>query len=382
MIDERLREYASSASSASRLRAEDVLVHARRSHRRRLVAGSACCAVVVLTVVVALAVRPSTAPPVPETTAAAPAGCSVTALPLPTGITGGSVTATDPTGRYVVGTPFPSDDMTPAVTILWTDGRPRLLPTGFSATAVNTAGLVVGVRGRLEARRAAVIRDGAVVDLPVPDGATTTDAVAVNAGGEVAGVVFFADSTARGVVWPASGAAPRLLQAAGGHKDTFVAGIADDGATIGTIGTRERPYRWASDGAGTALTLPEGYRGGEGQAIAGDWAVGTASTSRGGEDGKAELTAQNTVVRWNLRTGAVEHGMRIVPASVAADGTLAGRVGKDEPGIWRDGAVVALPMPAGGIRGSALAVVGDGHTMIGWTGGDGGGPTPLVWRGC
>jgi hypothetical protein len=159
-------------------------------------------------------------------------------------------------------------------------------------------------------------------------------------------------------------------------------GIANDGVTIGTIGTRERPYRWAPDGTGTALPLPDGYRGGEGQAIAGDWALGTASTSRGGEDGKDELAAQDTVVCWNLRTGAFDHGIRIAPSSVSADGTLAGRIGKNEPGIWRDGVVVQLPMLKGGTGGSAIAVVGDGHTVIGWSGTGGGMPAPVAWRGC
>ena len=67
----------------------------------------------------------------------------------------------------------------------------------------------------------------------------------------------------------------------------------------------------------------ERTRSGEGQAIAGGWAIGTASTSRGGADGKAELTAQSVVVRWNLRTGAVERGFRIEPISVTSGGTLA-----------------------------------------------------------
>ena len=51
--------------------------------------------------------------------------------------------------------------------ILWTDGRPTLLPADFRTVAVNASGLVVGEHGRLEDRRAAVT-DGAVADLPMP----------------------------------------------------------------------------------------------------------------------------------------------------------------------------------------------------------------------
>ncbi|MEV4134472.1 hypothetical protein AB0J72_20165 [Dactylosporangium sp. NPDC049742] len=383
MIDEQLRDYARHTSSASRLRAEDVLVRARRSHRRRQAALSAFSALV-LVAVVAVALRPSGArPPVPAITGAAPEGCSVRSLPLPAGITGGSVIAADPTGRYVIGVPFPSDDMAPAVTILWTDGTPRLLPTGFAGTAVNASGLVAGIRDRLEARRAAVFRDGAVVDLPAPTGATFSEAVAVNARGEIAGTAYLPgtpDLSARAVVWPPGQGTPKLLQASG--KDTAAAGVADDGTVVGTIGTREHPYRWTATGTGAALPLPSGYRGGEGQAVTGDWAVGTASTSRGGEDGKDELTAESVVVRWNLRTGALDHGMRIVPTSVSAAGALAGRVGRDEPGIWRDGAVVPLPMLTGGTRGAAATIVGDGHTVAGWSATATGLPAPVIWQGC
>ncbi|MFF5234615.1 hypothetical protein [Dactylosporangium sp. NPDC000521] len=383
MIDEQLRDYARRTSSASRLCAEDVLVRARRSHRRRVAALSAVSALV-LVAAVAVVMRPSVArPPVPAITGAAPDGCVVQPLPLPVGVTGGSVSTADPTGRYVIGTPFPDDDMAPAVTILWTDGTPGLLPTGFRATAVNASGLVAGTRGLLEARRAAVIRGGAVVDLPAPDGAATTDVVAVNARGEIAGIAYFPgspDPSARAVVWPAGQGKPRLLQAGG--KDTYAAGIADDGTVVGTIGSREHPYRWAATGSGSALPLPSGYRGGEGQALTGDWAIGTASTSRGGEDGKAELTARTVVVRWNLRTGALDHGFRVAPASVFTDGTLAGRVGKDEPGLWRDGVAVPLPMLTGGTRGAAATVIGDGHTVAGWSATAGGLPAPVIWRGC
>ena len=81
----------------------------------------------------------------------------------------------------------------------------------------------------------------------------------------------------------------------------------------------------ASPTGGVALALPEGYRSSEGQAISGDWAIGVASTSRGGDDGKAELVAQSTPLRWNLRTGAVDHGFPVVPTAVDGNGAIAGR---------------------------------------------------------
>jgi uncharacterized membrane protein len=386
MIDDQLREYARSVSSVSRLQAEGVLAHAKRSHRRRraAVAAGAAASVAVVAVAVALLARPAGAPTVPAITvpaSSAPAatGCAVTTLPLPAGVTAASVVGADPTGRYIIGVRYPDDDSTPAVSILWTDGRPTLLPANFRTVAVNASGLVLGEHGRMEDRRAAVITDGAVTDLPMPAGGEVTDAAAVNARGEVAGGVFLAGSAARAVVWPAGAGQPRLLQAGG--KDTWAVGITDDGTTVGTIGEREKPYRWAADGPGKALPVPDGYRGGEAQAVAGDWAIGTASTSRGGADGKAELTATNVNVRWNLRTGSLDHGFKTAPEGVAPDGTVLGRVGQDAPGLWRDGTVITLPMPPGAVRGAARTAVGDGHTIVGWTTGDGG-PKPVVWKGC
>ncbi|WP_433054880.1 hypothetical protein [Dactylosporangium sp. CS-033363] len=385
MIDNRLRDYARTVSSASRLQAEGVLAHAKRAQRRRAVLASTAAAagVAVVAVAVALVVRPSGGPAVPAvvpaSSAPVAAGCSVDRLPLPAGVTSASTVGADPSGRYVIGVRYPSDDSTPAVSILWTDNRPALLPADFRAVAVNASGLVVGEHGRLEDRRAAVIKDGAAIDLPLPAGGQFTDVTGVNARGEITGHTFLAGSAVRGTVWPSVGVQPRLLQAGG--KDTYAVGVTDDGTSVGTIGEREKPYRWAADGTGKALPVPDGYRGGEARAVNGDWAIGTASTSRGGADGKDELTATEVPVRWNLRTGALAHGFQIAAEGVAADGTVLGRVGKDVPGVWRDGTVVTLPMPPGAERGAAMAAVGDGHTIIGWTTAAAG-PTPLVWRGC
>jgi hypothetical protein len=127
------------------------------------------------------------------------------------------------------------------------------------------------------------------------------------------------------------------------------------------------------------LALPEGYRSSEGQAISGDWAIGVASTSRGGDDGKAELVAQSTPLRWNLRTGAVDHGFPVVPTAVDGNGAIAGRGIGEQAAVWRDGTLFTLP--SRGRRAFAMAIVGDGHALVGH--GDGpGGPAPVVWHGC
>ncbi|GAB3865408.1 hypothetical protein [Dactylosporangium cerinum] len=394
MIDDQLRNYASapdsasafgsaSASGSSRLRAEEVLAHARRSHRRRRAAlvaatGGLTAAVIVLA---ALVLRVPAPAPVPSVTVAVPGGCQVTTLPLPPGVTGATVTGADPTGRFVVGAPFPSDDTAPAVTVLWTDGTPRLLPTGFLAAAVSSSGLVVGTRGRLEDRRAAILRDGAVTDLPLPDGAVISDAVAVNGRGEIAGIVYYPDYSARAVVWPPAHDRARLLQAgSAGKQDTMAAGIGEDGTVVGTVGERERAYRWASDGTGVALRLPEGYRSSEGQAITGDWAIGVASTSRGGEDGKEELVARSTPVRWNLATGAIDHGFPVVPVAVDGTGAIAGRGTGEQATVWRDGTVFTLPSPEGR-RAIVSGFAGDSHTLVGHSDRPGG-LAPVVWHGC
>ncbi|GAA3235168.1 hypothetical protein GCM10010532_072940 [Dactylosporangium siamense] len=235
----------------------------------------------------------------------------------------------------------------------------------------------VGTHGRLEDRRAAILRDGAVADLPMPDGAVISDAVAVNDRGEIAGIVYYPDSSAKAVVWPATHDRARLLQAGG--KDTMAAGIGEDG-TVGTVGTRERAYRWTPDGTGRALALPEGYLSSEGQAISGDWAIGVASTGRAARTARRSWSpaARRSAGTWP--PGPSSTGLPVVPVAVDGTGAIAGRGPGEQATVWRDGALFTLPS-LDGRRAIVSGFAGDGHTLVGHSDGPGG-LSPVVWRGC
>ncbi|MFB9686802.1 hypothetical protein [Amycolatopsis plumensis] len=116
-------------------------------------------------------------------------------LPLPVGVTGGSVQAAGPNG-YLAG------QATDGTLLLWHNGEvvPINAPVSSSirVSAVNGSGTIVGWDGRSDVPF--VYRDGTFQNLSVPAGSSTF-ASAVNETGDIVGTTFAYATDYRSVVW-------------------------------------------------------------------------------------------------------------------------------------------------------------------------------------
>lgn len=338
------------------------------------------------------AVPPPAAPP-PTATVAAPAGCASSPLPLPPDTGGIDIRGVDPTQRYIVAISYRGADET---ALLWHgDGQPQVVAGAEDVTVedVNASGVIAGTRhaagpagaGGAAGDRAVLIRDGQVRVLPMPAGALSTSAVAINTRGDVAGTALLEAGSQRAVVWRAGAAAPVLLPVEA--RTTTAAAINDDGVVIGNAGDIRHGYAWAPDGTAKALPVPTGYLKAEARAVTGDWALGWADAAPIGKDGHLvdDPAHPSRGVRWNLRTGAVDILAKMVdPMAVGGSGATAGAIdGTGRPSIWRDGTVFVLPMPMPDPAPSVIDWIGpDGHTMIGTVRHQDLGVQLAVWRGC
>ncbi|GIJ57507.1 hypothetical protein [Virgisporangium aurantiacum] len=301
----------------------DVRDTVRIGRRRRAVRWTATVAagVAVLAGAAAVARIPAwetTLPP--DATVGRPAtGCTPEDLPLPGGVTAATVTGIDPTGRFVVGLVAGAADRDAG--IVWTDGRPRLLPAGTGGVAaVNASGVVVGTAASPDGSPAWVYRDGRVDRLPVPPGGAAS-AVAINAGGDIAGVLH-RDGATVPIVWPASDPGTyRLLDTPGAP---VVHAITDTGIVVGGI-EDGGPYRWEPNGTGRPLATLPGAAGGVAVDAAGTWATGLLHW-RINEPNPQVMNFPPgglAAVRWNLTTGDVAAiGIDAMPAAVDAAGRI------------------------------------------------------------
>jgi hypothetical protein len=380
--EEVLRTHAERDVPPMRLLADDVLVIARRRVRRgriRMLAVAGVAAVLAIGGVVFAAPRlPDGGPPAviptrpvtpsPSTSrSVAPLSCRVAAIPAPPGLGQGQwmVYSIDPTGRHMVG----GYQSAPSVTglLVWKDGVPSrpVEAKEFSPHAVNRDGTAAGFIRKAGGRRsAALYRNGAVVQLPVPAGTTESAALAVNARGDAVGYAVIGDNERNvGLVWPVGGGVVELSADAG--RTAQAAGVTDDGVVVGvtksTDGNAQAAYRWGLDG-GQGTPLAKGTAGSV-AAVGGDWAVGEAPlTAPRDPDDLGPWHA-----RWNVRTGTVEPLGLFTPFAVSASGTVLGRPTERSSGlhVWHDGGVTALPALSAARRSPLHAgMTGDGATIV------------------
>ncbi|MGC3862985.1 hypothetical protein ACPSM1_22665 [Micromonospora chersina] len=365
----------------------DGLVRAgrRRAFRRRSVAGAGGVAVATALLLTAPSVlttagaRPDAAPvgasPAATgptgggtTAAASPASCQPSELPLPPGMRNVTAAGVDPTGRYVVGNDVVGQDFRP---VLWTDGKPQALPVpgrSVEVTAVNAAGVAVGLVQ--DGRQEYVFRyqSGASTRLRTPPGNWHVyPRPAINAAGDV---VINAEPTGNSggedsvvLLWRAGATqAVRLPLPDGANAFD----ITDDGTIVGALyrdGVASAAYAWDQQGKGRKLAAPAGETA-AGYAAQGDWATGGLWPSR-------------SAALWNLRTGALTRLTTDGPGdAVNASGwVVAAGV------LLRDGAAVELRVP-GGRTGLAVAVSDTGLVVGLARPGDDGAENagPRVWR--
>ncbi|MGW4292567.1 hypothetical protein ACWEH1_05850 [Micromonospora chersina] len=365
----------------------DGLVRAgrRRAFRRRSVAGAGGVALATALLLTAPSVlttagaRPDAAPvgasPAATgptgggtTAAASPASCQPSELPLPSGMRNVTAAGVDPTGRYVVGNDVVGQDFRP---VLWTDGKPQALPVpgrSVEVTAVNAAGVAVGLVQ--DGRQEYVFRyqSGASTRLRTPPGNWHVyPRPAINAAGDV---VINAEPTGNSggedsvvLLWRAGATqAVRLPLPDGANAFD----ITDDGTIVGALyrdGVASAAYAWDQQGKGRKLAAPAGETA-AGYAAHGDWATGGLWPSR-------------SAALWNLRTGALTRLTTDGPGdAVNASGwVVAAGV------LLRDGAAVELRVP-GGRTGLAVAVSDTGLVVGLARPGDDGAENagPRVWR--
>lgn len=346
-------------------------------------------AVALLTVLTGCDSRKAAVPAGPTVASTvAPSACASSPLPLPPDANGLDIRAVDPAGRLVVAVPNHNAEEMGAM--LWTDGgQPQLLTAAKDVTVagVNASGVIAGTRrtAGVSGVQAVVIRDGKVVALPTPGTAAFTSATGINARGDVVGTAGLKAGGERAVLWPAGAPTATLLTV--GTRSTKAVGITDDGVVVGNAGDLPHGFRWAADGAGTALAVPAGYLKAGARAVSGGWVLGWAEAEGVEQDGKLvdDPAHPSRGVRWNLHTGAVEMLDKMVnPMAVGASGVTAGAIdGTGRPAVWRDGVPFVLPMPMPDPAPSVIDWVGpDGHTLIGTVRHDDLGAQLAVWRGC
>lgn len=365
----------------------DGLVRAgrRRAFRRRSVAGAGGVALATALLLTAPSVlttagaRPDAAPAgaspdatgatgAGTTAAASPAPCQPSELPLPSGMRNVTAAGVDPTGRYVVGNEVVGQDFRP---VLWTDEKPQALPVpgkSVEVTAVNAAGVAVGLVQ--DARQEYVFRyqQGAATRLRTPPGNWHVyPRPAINAAGDV--VINAEPSGNSGgedsvvLLWRAgSTEAVRLPLPDGANAFD----ITDDGTVVGALyrdGVASAAYAWDQQGKGRRLAAPAGETA-AGYAAQGDWATGGLWPSR-------------SAALWNLRTGELTRLTTDGPGDAVNTSGWVVAAGV----LLRDGAAVDLRMP-GGQTGLAVAVSDTGLVVgLARPGGDGTENSgPRVWR--
>jgi hypothetical protein len=315
--------------------------------------------------------------------------CRVSPLEPPEGVVPTGLTGMDPDGRYLTGDGVRGDTQ---VSIRWDRGVPAILPVGAArstSSGVNADGVVVGSAERADRTRFAwVYRDGSVDTLPSPAGYPNfVQPSGINAAGDIAGTAE--DPTFHDVValrWPVD--RPGTVEVLptttlfGTALRVQVAGVADDGSVVGTVGDLDHavPYRWDPAGLGSVLALPAGAASGWVAGVRGSSAYGGVTLT--GQDRTRDGVGAQHPVRWNLRTGQVEF------VADLQGGALIGNTGGD---VVIDGQSVlvrarrGIPL-AGLTEGSVprpFSVDEAGGTVAGVDVGDpaqGSRRTPVVWR--
>lgn len=283
----------------------------------------------------------------PAAAAAAPIPalpCQVTALPLPVGLSDGTVTAADPSGRWQAGTA--QDGNGAAHLVRWDGGTPQDLGTSYPwPAAINSSGDMIGSSTTGTVSQPWRYHDGQFLALPPLHDGDTITTVALNDTGAAAGTSTDPDGIPQiPVVWPATGAVSALPLPAGDNTGQ-PAGVDTDGSIVGMVGFdphdtspwQAHPVAWQPDGtvvplaapaddpdAGlTPLAIDGGIITGNRQSDSGTWSVWQWATS----------TATPAAVTTGQATAASTTGA----LAVRVDGTTAV--------LWHDGTTQNLPIP-------------------------------------
>ena len=364
----------------TRLGAQTVVDAGRRRVFRRRAAQASCGAALATGLLLAMPFGVDGGTPVPSN-GLADLPCAVAKLPVLAGMTAVTADAVDPTGKYIVGNNIEKVAGTQSPEpILWTNGKPRALPTvggPIYASAVNAGGAVAAVAA--DAHSVFRYVDGIPVKLSPPAGDWLfTPMPKINARGDVLATAHQKRKPAAGEKFGQVGKDVALLWRAGSDVATRLplpAGargldITDDGTIVGDLAagsdiTDVTSYAWDQRGNGRKLKTPAGQSGTV-YSAQGTWATGN-------------LWPSGTAARWNLRTGEVTDLHIHAPATavnargwIIADGAL-----------QRDGVAVDL-QPAGGGQSEPQDVSDAGVVVGSMLGFDKDGSTtstgPLTWR--
>lgn len=269
--------------------------------------------------------------------------CAAHPLKLPPGITHAKAMSVDPTGRYIGG----QEDGNSFRGILWTDGKPAILPIHedwVEVDAVNEHGVATGIAMDNAGKVEYVFRyaDGKVTKLTnVPQYTHAFPAPVINAVGDIvvnaetAGSVEGAGSIA--MIWKAGATVAQRIPL---KTTDNVMAITDDGTLVGAHYTNSHAdgaAAWTQSGQETKLDTPAGAVAAAYDAR-GEWATGGLWST--GEN----PTTTGTPL-WNLKTGAVS----VLPGGVANAVNASGLVLAEYSHLVRaDGKAPQLPTPANG----------------------------------
>ena len=289
----------------------------------------------------------------PQAAAADPSepACHVAKLPLPGPSDYSSVTASDASGRWMVGSSGRDIDGHPH-TIVWHNGKgtqPDLPYVQSAPGGVNRHGMVAGV-GVVQMGDPAVgfvYTPKKLVELARPAGMDSFAITGISDAGLVTGWAMAADpSIAHAYVWSLDDPTnPIQLKVPAGSAQSF--GISPDGHIAVQLTTPDGRYRsfiFTQRLHRTELRVPDdGYQAAVGT-IANGWAAGFEQSDDGSPD-------HARPVRWNLNT----HQVQVIPIDFAyflptpavnEDGLLGGvRIAHGaEQAVLYDGDLTRLPM--------------------------------------
>jgi hypothetical protein len=280
------------------------------------------------------------------------------ALTDPAGYEGQTyLVATDPTGRYQVGTvPVPAPTGDEYRVVRWRDGAPTVFPGPsrmVDVADVNQSGEFAGTSIGVDDRPAWVYRDGAFAPLPALGAGYSSTVTAINGAGEVAGTQFDPAGRQHAVLWSVE-RSTRALPLPDGFAQATVTGLDEDGTVVGyaftepTAPSPGEPVIWPAGGGVRVLAGPDGA------------GVGYPVIS----SARIFATAEgNRLVEWDSRGG----GPRVVADRIAdvvavnGHGSVLVAALRPEPDNGAYGALlrngVLHPVPGGGLSLSDRDVV-------------------------
>jgi hypothetical protein len=327
--------------------------------------------------------RPAPAPSI--TVAAPPVGpedCTVTRLPT-NGVKKALVTAGDPTGRWLTGRTYPGNTGPSRPLIVWKDGKiaanPKVSGGDQRLQDINSHGVAVG--SSWDPDQIPILYAGSkVTTLSGGDG----EASALNDAGVIVGVLGDLDGR-RPVRWTSATAQPGRLPLPARVLWGEALDIDEEGNVLGRVGAARQigtGYLWLADGKVRRMPLPkDGDRQSTEfwpEAIRNGWVVGRATF-----DVEGGTTFE--YYRYSLATGryeqlAPEGGQ---PAKVAANGWMLGETGPKIMITSDAGRITVLPGYGKATTDDAYmpsSLSDDGRIAAGYKSGPGTENQPLLWR--